>query len=227
MEKVVFVTIGEAPRLDLAKTFNRFFKDYEQVSQAGLLNGLTREEAEAKLSWTPASRATLTSRFVDGAAIVMDAAKVEAALQAKINQLEKQGTDIIVILCTGAFDNLRSNVRLIEAEKVTIPLVKEQFPGKKVGIIVPLENQIEESRAKWDLGKQAAFVHASPYQYNPVTFIQAAEDLAAFGADVVVMDCMGYNEKMKAVIAPYLPDAEVSLSNELLFQYVEGLLKTK
>ena len=225
IKQTVFVTIGEAPRTDLQKTFDRYFKGEERVRQDGLLNGLSKEEAEHCLGADGSSSATLTSRFVTGEAIVMDAAKVERALQHKITFLEKNGADLIVILCTGTFEQLKTeNARLVEAEKITVPFVKEKSGNRKIGVMVPLEEQMEETAAKWVLGDQGAFAFASPYAFTEQGFQTAAKKLAATGSETIVLDCMGYSDEMKRFVEQATKGPEVIQSNEVLFQYVTQLL---
>lgn len=224
VKHVCFITIGEAPRMDLQATYDRYFKCKMNVTQQGLLDGLTSKEAKERFGKSTDSIGILTSRFISGTSIVMDKEKVEIVLQEKIKELEKNRTDIIVILCTGSFDCLTTDkAQLIEAEKVTIPYVKEQYPGQKIGVIVPLEKQKEESAFKWQIGKQGHFAAASPYLFEEENFIKVSQELA--DSDVIVMDCVGYSDKMKQLVSSKLPGIEVIQSNEVLFQYVLDLIE--
>lgn len=225
-KNIVFLTIGEAPRTDLKATFDRFFTPDDPVRQEGLLDGLTKAEAEELFGVKEDSSGTLTSRLLTGESVVMGSDKVEKGLQLKINQVETAGADMIVILCTGSFENLHTReARLIEPEKMTIPLVKEKYANRKIGVLVPLADQVEESVNKWSLGNEGVFVSASPYAFVEEEFQEAARELQAQGTEVIVLDCMGYIDEMKRVVEEATEDVLVVQSNEVLFQYIIDLMK--
>lgn len=225
-KSVVFLTIGEAPRTDLQQTFNRYFKGNSRVTQQGLLDGLSKEEAERQLGVEDKSSGTLTSRFVSGEFVIMGQEKVAQALQKKITDLENKGTDIIVILCTGSFDGLKvERAQLVEAETIIVPFVKEQFTEGTIGVLVPLKAQVQESMEKWALGKRGVFAAASPYAFTEEIFQQAVKKLVESNADVIILDCIGYNQNMKEFAEKFAGDTAVIQSNAVLFQYVKQLIE--
>lgn len=220
-EKVVFLTIGEAPRTDLQKTFDRYFADQPYIQQLGLLDGLDMSEAMQLLGADAESSATLTSRFLSGESIVMDHDKVEDALQHTIDALEQAGTEWIVLMCTGNFEHVHTvSAYLIEAEKVTVPYVKEHYPTQKIGVLVPLSEQQAESKEKWGLGEKGCFASASPYAFTKESFEKAIRELERHEAEVIVLDCIGYNEEMTEFVRQLVPNLHVVQSNDVLFQFV-------
>ena len=225
-KNIVFLTIGEAPRTDLKATFDRFFTPDDPVRQEGLLDGLTKAEAEELFGVKEDSPGTLTSRLLTGESVVMGSDKVEKGLQLKINQVETSGADMIVILCTGSFNDLHTReAKLIEPEKVTIPLVKEKYGHQQIGVLVPLSDQVEESVDKWSFENGGIFASASPYAFVEEEFQEAAKELQAKGAEVIVLDCMGYSDEMKRVVEEATDNALVVQSNEVLFQYIIDLME--
>lgn len=220
--QIVFVTIGESPRADLQAIYDDYFKGSDEVSQVGLLDGVSHQEADERFSVDDPDEAQLTSRFVDGYQVIMSQSKVERQLQLMINQLEAAKVEVIALLCTGNFEHLTAHhSTLITAEEVTIPYIKTHYPTQLVGIVNPLAKQIEDSKRKWELtDDQAVFTYASPYQVQVEEFDRAGEFLAEAGVKAVVMDCIGYNRDMQKMLEKHLGDTPIYLSNELLFQYI-------
>ncbi len=102
-----------------------------------------------------------------------------------------------VLLCTGAFPDLRPSGLVIRAQAVVDHLAAALAAGaERVGILVPLE---EQTRWAGDhmTGTPVTVSHASPYR--PDRLETAAHELA--GADLIVMHCMGYTEAMRATVA--------------------------
>lgn len=220
-KQIVFLTIGEAPRLDLKETYDTYFEGMKEVSQIGLLDNLSHEAAETLLGKRATTHNILTSRFIDGYQIVMDHALVEAALQKRIDELESQGVTAVILMCTGSFDHLKStDAVLIEAEKVTIPYVKEHYLSSKIGVLVPLETQVNDSHDKWQLGERVLIDYASPYNFDAKEFEKAANNFIQAGVSVIILDCIGYNMMMQRFMQEKVPGIDVILSNELLFDYV-------
>ncbi len=225
MKKAAFITIGEAPRVDLADTYDLYFKDDKNVIQVGVLDGLNEKSATELYGAAEDESETLTSCLLNGDAVIMSRDKVERRVQELIEELEEKGFDLISILCTGTFPTLSAKrAELIEPEKKIIPLVKEKYPKGLIGVFVPLKQQLTNSENKWKLGERGRFVAASPYEYEEEVFRKAAFRLAEEGVQRIVLDCMGYNKKMKEVIAE-ATGLPVIQSNEVLFQYVKEKLR--
>lgn len=223
MTRIVLLTIGEAPRSDIEDTYNKYFAENLSVSQCGILDDLTFEEAEMKFGNNDNIGEMLTSRFRDGQQIVMCHDKVEKQIQLLINELEMAGTEIIGLLCTGEFNQLSSSrLKIISAEEEIIPFIKKKYDNEKIGLITPLKVQIRFSIDKWNLGDRATFTHASPYQFDLNEFINAAQVMIENNVDVVILDCIGYSQKMKDILSELLPNQKIILSNDLFFKILKG-----
>ena len=90
MKKFATLTIGQAPRPDLAPVFNAITPAGTEVVHAGCLDGLTKAEVDKQFA-PVGSEGLLTSRMLDGTAVVLGKSAVRKALQEKIHQLEKAG----------------------------------------------------------------------------------------------------------------------------------------
>lgn len=225
MNKIVFVTIGEAPRRDIEDSFQAFFKDSPNVSQIGVLDGLTPEEAVRQLQ-PQKQEEIVVSTFCSGQGIQMSKEKVQQRLQQKINSLEEQGVDVIIILCTAEFEKLvTKKAILIEPEEILLPYIHEKFGNQSLGVILPLRNQIEAARGKWRTkGMNPVFEAASPYDFSKKQFMEVGQLLQSEGVEIIVLDCMGYSRSMREFLMN-VTNIPVYQSNELLFEYVQTMFE--
>lgn len=221
MKKTVFITIGEAPRNDIADSFDFFFKDNPQVSQDGVLNGLSVAEAEEQLA-PKGNEEIVVSTFCNGQGIQMSKRKVETKLQQKIEQLENQGVEVIVIFCTAEFHNLKTKKAvLVEPERILLPYIQQKFADQKLGVILPLADQLVPAKQKWQTNQlNPVFTDASPYDFSEEQFTKAGELLKEAKVDTIILDCMGYSRYMREFINK-VTQLPVFQSNELLFEYVK------
>ncbi|WP_285563819.1 AroM family protein [Streptomyces sp. NBC_01463] len=193
MHTLTFLTIGQAPRPDLSEAIEAHLPANAHVRHAGVLDGLTRQEAEFRFGAT-AGRATLLSRLADGSSVTLDAEAVGAGLQTRVDQVEDAGADVVVLLCTGAFPGLRTRrARLVEPDALVTGYVGTVLRGSRVGFVVPLPEQVTEAREKWrSVVPDPAFTTASPYADNDAALLAAACTHLEAGANVLMLDCMGY-----------------------------------
>ncbi|MFF3171921.1 AroM family protein [Streptomyces sp. NPDC057900] len=198
---LTFLTIGQAPRPDLSEAIEAHLPAATRVRHAGVLDGLTRQEAELRLG-AARGRATLLSRLADGGAVTLDAEAVEAGLRSRIEQVEEEGADVVVLLCTGAFPGLRTRrARLVEPDALVTGYVGMVLRGSRVGIVVPLPAQIAEARKKWRAFTPAPdFTTASPYAEDDRALCAAARAHVDAGANALVLDCMGYGSRHRQAL---------------------------
>jgi protein AroM len=196
------LTIGQSPRSDLSGAITQALPADVAVLHAGVLDEMSREDIAAEFPVSPAT-APLITRLRDGSAVSLGAAAVESGLQRKVDSLEQQGADAIVVLCTGRFEALRArHAQLIEPDHVVTMTVASLIGHALLGIIVPLPDQVDQSREKWkrQLSRSPVFAAASPYDDDPGALIHAACLLKKQGARALVLDCMGYSALHKRAL---------------------------
>ena len=223
MKKFATLTIGQAPRPDLAPVFNAIAPAGTEVVHAGCLDGLTKAEVDEQFA-PVGSEGLLTSRMLDGTAVVLGKSAVRKALQEKIHQLEKAGCSPIVLLCTGEFEGLTTEkVRLIEPDRLLPPVFAALLNPLQVGVMVPLIEQAQSELNKWKgLDKPPVFAAASPYTASKEELQEAARKLAHQGAEVIVLDCMGYS-KLRDICAEAV-DVPVIASSTMVAELTANLL---
>lgn len=224
IQKIGTLTIGQAPRRDITPILEAALPKHVTCLHAGVLDGL--DDDAIAVRFTPHSGdALLTSRLLDGRAVVMGKPAVGAALQQKIDALEAQGCELIAILCTGEFHGLHSKKAwLVEPDRILPPTLNALVGSRRAGILVPLAAQVASELEKWRGAVQTpVFAVASPYTASESEVATAARSLEAQGAEVILTDCMGYTDWHQAVCARHVT-VPVVLSNKLLADLLRNLL---
>jgi protein AroM len=224
--KLGTLTIGQAPRADITPILDAHLPASLPRVHMGVLDNLTREEIETRYAPQPGN-ATLISRLLDGSSVVVDKPAVRAVLQDKIDALVAQGCDVVLVLCTGEFHGLEGRTAwLVEPDQIVPPAGAALAGDRQVGIVVPLASQIDSEFRKWSgLKRPPICAAASPYRDASETeeLAAAARQLRDEGADLLILDCMGFTERHRAVVkeASGLP---VILSNALIARLTAELL---
>jgi protein AroM len=222
--RVAFFTIGESPRSDVVPEMARLLGETVQINEFGALDGL---DAAALAAMAPRDgEYRFATRLRDGAQIQLNAAAAEARLAAVMQQADGAGYDVLVPLCTGtAIAPMRTLV--VEPQQVVDHLVAGLSQHcRKVGLVVPLAEQVDFFHMAVPLSCETQVVHASPYEADAGqaarNFAQAGQALAS--CDLIVMHCMGYAERMRQAVAQ-ASGRPVLLSNRLVAQALSQLLE--
>jgi len=223
MERLGMITIGQAPRKDVAPILERYLEGRAELVQVGVLDGFSKAHIEANLAPEPGDY-VLTSRLATGESVVMSREKIQPILQRKIHELEERGIRQILLLCTGVFTGLKTNTaHLIEPDLILPPTVKAMAGGRRLGVIVPLSEQTDDLQPKYtQLGLHPVFGIASPYQNNEENFRKAAMELKD-QADLILLDCMGYTESARELVQQ-ISGKPVILSNALMAKLVSEMV---
>jgi len=193
---VAFVTIGQSPRDDmLPEMLERIGSGIEPI-EVGALDDLS-PDAIARLAPKPGDH-TLVSRLRDGREVTIGKAWTRQRLVEMMDDLDRRGLHLIVLLCTGYFEGVHSRTLMVEAQRIvdhTVEALSED--GRAVGVMVPLATQMDEFHGRARGGASVVMAHASPYSDG--RFEDAAGELAK--TDLIVMHCMGYTEAMRRRVA--------------------------
>ena len=218
-KRIAFVTIGQAPRIDLVPEILERLDGKVETQEFGALDDLSREEIAAM--HPPAGETSLCTRLRDGSEVVIGKRHTQARLQELIDRLDGQGFDAITLLCTGYFPELHSQRTLfVEAQRVVDATVDALSLGcRNLGIMVPLERQIAESHVKSTDERRITGSYYSPYAEDRLE--HAARELK--DCDLIVMHCMGYSEAMRARAAEVV-DKPILLARRIVTGAVQQLL---
>lgn len=203
MARLGVITIGQAPRPDMVPEMVRLWEGVEVVER-GALDGLEPDVIRA----TPIRDGdeVLTSRLRDGTSAVFGRDLALPGLQRAITELEANGADAVLLVCTGDFPRFEHRRPLFRAQPLLVHGVAALADGP-VGVICPLAEQQADSVAKF-AGQAVLTAVANPYGDGPEAFAAAASELVRRGATLLVLDCMGYSATHRdqvRVAAPGVP----------------------
>jgi protein AroM len=228
------ITIGQSPRPDLIPELRLAMgltaearSDHTvRILEAGALDGLTMEEVR---ELEPRSGDyVLVTRMADGTAVKIAERHILPRMQAHIHDLASKGADVIALVCTGEFPRFECERLLVEPQKVLHHAVAAVAQGRRLGVLLPDEDQIPQGVIRWSSvwednpGQSLRIEAASPY--DDVRLIEAAaSSLRDWGADLVVMDCIGYTMAMKELVKA-VTRAPVILARSILGRTLAELL---
>jgi protein AroM len=191
------VTIGQSPRDDIVSQMLPLLPAGLDIRQVGVLDGLTHQQI-AELA-PGLEDYVLHTRLRDDSAVTVSRERITSLLRDRLKQLQDEGANPVVLLCTGEFPGLQSDALLIEPNRLLVNVVRGLRP-QRAGVFVPLPSQIESAAEKWRvLEAEVVFVAASPYG-EQIELIRAVEELEGHLLDLVVMDCMGYTLAHRGVV---------------------------
>ena len=194
------ITIGQAPRVDVTADIMDIFGGNIELFQRGGLDGLTREEIE---TFKPEEGDyVLVSRLTDGSSVTFAERYILGNLQKGIDALEAEGVRLIMVFCTGEFpESLTSNVPMVFPNDLLHKIVPMLTKTRHIIAMTPSPLQVDQNNAKWEgFVEKCTSVAASPY--GPWEDLErAAEAAKDLDGDVIVLDCIGFTKKMKAMFA--------------------------
>ncbi|WP_439571976.1 AroM family protein [Phreatobacter sp.] len=196
-------TIGQSPRDDIAALFAAHAPAGTRVVLRGCLDGLSDQAIAAR---PPESGDdTLYTRLRGGADIKISKKHVIERAPAVLRQLrEEDGCDAIVFACTGDFPPMEGDAGVLFPSRVLNGLASALLPEGRLGILLPLPEQVGKLTAKWR--RQGLEVIGEPLtpSASAEEAVAAAERLKAHAPDLVAMDCMSYGPALKAAVKPVL-----------------------
>ncbi|KZM57211.1 AroM family protein [Aeribacillus composti] len=192
--RVGVLTIGQSPRTDVTPSIKGILGSNIEIIERGGLDRLT-EETLSEITPGPTTTTTYISRLRNGKSVKIDKNKLLPLLQEELTELEKE-TDVTIMLCTGDFPTLKNTKPVLYPDKVLRHSVQAIMTKGTLGLIIPLEEQKKSLVEKWHgIGMDIVVEAASPYEESDLK--GAGARLKEKGADLIVLDCMGYHESHK------------------------------
>ncbi len=216
------LTIGQAPRHDVIPVIDRHVPEGVRRLHRGVLDGLTRGEIDRRYRPEPGEPALIT-RLLDGTSLELSRRRMRDGVQAALAALDAAGSDVILLLCTGTFDDLECrNAWLVEPDHIIPGMVAGLVERRQLGVLVPIAGQIASESGKWrGLPRPPLFAAASPYEAATDRVAAAAASLKTEGAAAILLDCIGFTERHRVALSGLgLP---VILSNAVVAKAVGEL----
>jgi protein AroM len=196
------ITIGQAPRDDIASLFAMHAPTGTKVVLRGALDGLSDAEVD---TLKPESGAdTLYTRLRGDRDVKISKKAVIARSPAILAKLREDGCDAIVYACTGDFPPMEGDENVLFPSRVLNGLAAGLLPRGRLGLLIPLAEQAEKLGAKWARPGLEVVAEALAPSAGRNEADAAARRLAAKGIDLVAMDCMSYTPTTKQWVKPGL-----------------------
>jgi AroM protein. len=220
---MAILTIGVVPVAEVLPLLTEHIKE-EQITHISLLGKMTREDVMEDYAVESGDQGLLTL-LNDNQLAEVSRQKVERDLRCVIEMLDRQEYDVILFLSSEQLSGLAAhNAILLEPERIIPPLVASIVDGHQVGVIVPVEEVLPLQRQKWlTLENTPYYALANPMDGSDSDLLDAGRGLVEQGADVLVLDCLGYHQHHRDVLQKAL-DVPVLLSNVLVSRLAAELL---
>lgn len=196
MYKIGAITIGQSPRSDVMADIKPILGPDIEIVEAGALDGLSMEEIAGLAP--KEEDYILVTRLRDGTSVKVAEKYITPLLQDKISNLFESGIRVVLLLCTGEFPDFDAKGFLLRPQRILFEVTKAVGEGLKLGVFTPSKDQIKQSYKRWSaVTKDLQVVAASPYVDPDFSIPTGAVELCNWGAQVIVMDCIGYTSQMK------------------------------
>jgi len=198
MKKIGIITIGQSPRPDILPDMMMILGEGYEVIEAGALDDYSLEDIQ-KLDLGKKEH-LLVTRMRDGTEVMVSEAFVEPIIQQRITEVEKEGVDVILLLCTGRFPEFEAKSLIVKPSEIMKGAVNAALRKGRLGIVLPGKKQIAgRPRERVENGRVVYVDAASPY--GPVEEVERlAERLAEKNLDLILLNCMGFGHKMKQIV---------------------------
>ncbi|EAW0779903.1 AroM family protein [Salmonella enterica subsp. enterica serovar Taksony] len=220
---LAILTIGVVPMSEVLPLLTEYI-DEQHITHHSLLGKMSREDVMADYAVEPGDDPLLTLLNYNQIAHV-SRQKVERDLQSIVEVLDNQGYDVIILMSTAAIKSMAArNSILLEPLRIIPPLVASIVDGHQVGVIVPVAELLAAQEKKWQvLQMPPVYSLANPVHGSEQQLIDAGQALLDQGADVIMLDCLGFHQRHRDILQQAL-DVPVLLSNVLIARLASELL---
>ncbi|EDT7238733.1 AroM family protein [Salmonella enterica subsp. enterica] len=220
---LAILTIGVVPMSEVLPLLTEYI-DEQHITHHSLLGKMSREDVMADYAVEPGDDPLLTL-LNDNQIAHVSRQKVERDLQSVVEVLDNQGYDVIILMSTAAIKSMAArNSILLEPLRIIPPLVVSIVDGHQVGVIVPVAELLAAQEKKWQvLQMPPVYSLANPVHGSEQQLIDAGQALLDQGADVIMLDCLGFHQRHRDILQQAL-DVPVLLSNVLIARLASELL---
>ncbi|MGC8607367.1 MAG: AroM family protein [Vulcanisaeta sp.] len=195
-KSVGLITIGESPRPDIIDEIRPIIGFDVRILECGALDGLSIDEIKS-LEPRPGDY-VLVTRLRSGVQVKLSRDKIIGKMQKCINRLE-DNVDVIGLLCTGDFPELKSRKLMIEPSKLIMNVVASLSGMRRLGVIVHDKEQVGLEEGRWSrVVSEVVVVPVSAYLGTDYDFKRAAAELR--NTDLIILDSLGYNTRMANIV---------------------------
>jgi len=221
--KIGAVTIGQSPRNDIIPEIREVLDSEVEIVEKGALDGLSLNDINSYYS--EPTNYTLVTRMNDGTEVKIPEKFIVPRIKNCISELEEKGVEIIILLCTGEFPELESQHILLKPGIIIKNIVKGMLERGRLGVIVPTPDQISAMEKKWERNNFNVISESvSPYTGTNTEIIETANKIKNANVDLIILDCIGFNRKTKAVFR-HVTKKPVLLPRTIIGRIVKELVE--
>lgn len=194
--KIGAVTIGQSPRVDIIPEIQAIVGSGVEIVERGALDGLSLKDVN---DFYPApSDSVLVTRMQDGTEVKVNKMHVVARLKNCILELEDEGIEISILLCTEDFPEIESKSLLLRSDRILQSMVHAILSKGEIGVIVPSFDQIQTTKEKWNsTGISVVMETVSPYSGTEEQVIGIANKFKDLRVDMTILDCIGFTRMVQ------------------------------
>lgn len=167
--------------------------DEDNIFYYSLLGKLSCEEVMAEYA-PEAGEDTIFTLLNDNQLAYVLRCKVERDLQGVVEVLDNWGYDVIILMSTANISSMTArNTIFFELLRILLLLVFFIVEDYQVGVIVLVEEMLLVQAQKWQILQKLPVFLLGNFIYDlEQKIIDAGKELLAKGADVIMLDCLGF-----------------------------------
>jgi protein AroM len=190
------VTVGQSPRTDIIPELRTILGDAVEIVEAGALDDLSAQEI--RYLAPDEGEQVLVTRLRDGTAARIAHHHVVPLLRRRLDELAER-VEAVLLLCTGTFEPFPYPRPILYPERFMLAMAQAVAPWH-LGVITPDPAQLDEQQTRWSRAAgRVTSMPASPYTAAE-TLPALGTRLADRGADLIVLDSLGYGLAMKEAV---------------------------
>jgi protein AroM len=195
--KVGALTIGQSPRVDIIPEIHEVLGPGVEIVERGALDELDAEEIK-KLR-PKVNDYMLVTRMRDGTQVEVAISSIIEKMRGCIRDLEKEGVDLILLLCTGEFPELVSRKIILRPDTLMRRTVGALLENGRLGIVVPSSEQTDLIKRWQTTNLEIVAKSVSPYTGTHQQLQEKAYKMKEENVDLIVLDCLGFTSETKRI----------------------------
>ena len=200
--RIGLLTIGQSPRYDLVPEIKPLLQPHIEVVEYGLLDELSAEEV--KFFEPDAGEIPLATRLKDGSQAQLGEKKAIDHMHKAFDFMTKEmNVKAIGILCTHEFSIEKPPCPIISPLNYLQFLIDEILEVRTLGVVVPLEGQVEMAKKKWH-SERVVVEAKSPYVKGK-TWKEVSRMFKKQRVEAIILDCIGYKLDDRREIQNLIP----------------------
>ncbi|MCJ9670677.1 MULTISPECIES: AroM family protein [unclassified Neorhizobium] len=194
--RVMFLSVGQTPRADLIGDMLTNLDVPIEALEIGALDALSKAEID-DLRVRPGEQSIVT-RLADNTDIVVSKPRIAERMAKIAAAFHPNEFDLVVILSTGLFRDFESTCPTVNAQRaMESAVISLAAHGSSVGLIQPLQQQIEEL----DIPALAPYKICASYAADGDRKLLAGALVDLADAEIIVLNSVSFTEADRQMVA--------------------------